>query len=824
LHQIIERMDTDINNDLENDKTPDIEPIINDETLNNPENIEDVSNNQYPNTEITRKRKSYLKLLWILFVTPFVVAILIFTLISYGKLGFIPSFELLENPDNYLATEIISSDNEVLGTFFLQNRIGVEYKDLSPYLVNALIATEDVRFRSHSGIDGRALTRAILKGGKNGGGSTITQQLAKMLFPREDLSNKIKFIIRKFREWVIAVKLERSYTKDEIITMYFNQFDFLNLAVGIKSSAKVYFNQTPDSLKIEQAAMLVGMAKNPSFYNPLRRPDTTLHRRNVVLKQMLKYDYINQENYDSLKMLPLGLDYQKVDHKLGEATYFREFIRVTLNHSKPERDAYWSYKTFQSDSIKWENNPLFGWCKKNFKSDSTNYNLYKDGLNIYTTIDSRMQRYAEEAVAEHLGGSLQKAMDKEMNRNKYPPFSNDLTKKEINSILNRIMKQTQRYKSLAKAGLSKKEIKKQFNIPVEMSVFSWSGDIDTVMTPLDSIKYYLHFLHAGFMSMEPSTGYVKAYVGGINYKEFQYDHVVKGKRQVGSTIKPFLYTIAMQEGYSPCHEVPLIPTTFNLPDGTTWTPNNAGKNKRAGEMVTLKWGLANSNNFVSAWLMKQFGAKPFVNFMKNAGVTSHIDPVPSMILGTSDISLYEMVGAYSIYANKGIYTEPIFVTRIEDKYGNVLANFNPHHEDVISEQTAYLMINLLMGVVREGTSVRLRYKYNLMNEMAGKTGTTDNHSDGWFMGIIPDLVSGVWVGAEVRSIHFRGIRLGQGANMALPIYANFIQKVYADSINLNISTRDFDKPLRKFSFELDCDKVKKHNTNTNSIIEDSEFF
>lgn len=817
-------MDNDINNSLGNDKVSETEPDTNSEVFTNAENTDEVSENRDLHEPKKSKNKSYLRLLWILFATPFVATIIIFTLISYGKLGFVPSFELLENPDNNLATEIISSDNEILGTFFLQNRIGVEYEDLSPFLVDALIATEDVRFRSHSGIDGRALARAVLKGGKSGGGSTITQQLAKMLFPREDLSNKIKFAIRKFREWVIAIKLERSYTKNEIITMYFNQFDFLNLAVGIKSSSKVYFNQTPDSLKIEQAAMLVGMAKNPSFYNPLRRPDTTLHRRNVVLKQMLKYSFIEAAEYDSLKLLPLDINYQKVDHKLGEATYFREYIRVTLNHSKPERDEYWSYKIYKSDSLQWENNPLFGWCKKNLKSDSTNYNLYKDGLNIYTTIDSRMQRYAEESVAEHVGGSLQNALNKEMRWNKNRPFDRDLPKEEIDKILNRIMKQTERYKSLNKAGLSKKEIKKQFNTPVEMSVFSWSGDIDTVLSPMDSIKYYLHFLHAGFMSMEPSTGHVKAYVGGINYKEFQYDHVVKGKRQVGSTIKPFLYTIAMEDGYSPCHEVPLIPTTFNLADGTTWTPDNAGKNERAGEMVTLKWGLANSNNFVSAWLMKQFGAKPFIKFMKNAGVTSYIDPVPSMILGTSDISLYEMVGAYSIYANKGVYTEPIFVTRIEDKYGNILANFNPQHEDVISEETAYLMMNLLMGVVREGTSVRLRYKYHLMNEMAGKTGTTDNHSDGWFMGIIPDLVSGVWVGAEVRSIHFRGIRLGQGANMALPIYANFIQKVYADSINLNITTRDFDKPMRKFSFELDCDKVKKDNANLEADNDDSEFF
>ena len=774
-----------------------------------------------------KQKKPYKKIiiwLWSVFILGILSVFILFLLISKGKLGYMPTFTELENPQSALATEVLSADGEVLGTYFVENRSRVEFENLSPYITNALLATEDIRFYRHSGIDFRALGRAVAGvfiGSNKGGGSTITQQLAKQLF-HDPARNIFERIIQKLNEWVIAIKLERRYTKEEIISMYFNKFDFLNLAVGIKSASRIYFNTTPDSLRIEQAAMLVGMAKNPSFYNPVRRPDTTQHRRNVVLSQMMKYNFITPEDFDSLKILPLGLQYNKVDHNLGTATYFREMLRTTMTRHMPVREKYISYESYKNDSTRWANNPLFGWCNKNFKPDGTPFNIYKDGLKIYTTLDSRMQAYAEDAVKEHLGSYLQDAIQKELDKNNYPPFSNDLSKKDIDKIMEQMMRWSERYNNHRRAGLSVDSIRKIFNIPVPMSVFSWNGDIDTIMTPRDSILYYLHFLHTGFMSMDPHSGYVKAYVGGIDYRHFKYDHVSVGKRQVGSTIKPFLYTIAMQEGYSPCFEVPCIPTTFQLPDGTTWTPQNAGNADEVGQKVTLKWGLANSNNYISAWLMKQFSPAPFIEVMRKAGVTSYIDPVPSMILGTPDISLYEMVGAYSTYANKGIYTEPIFVSRIEDKLGNILSQFKPRQEDVISENTAYLMINLLMGVVRQGSGIRLRYKYQLMNEIGGKTGTTDSQSDGWFMCVTPDLVTGVWVGGEIRSIHFEGLRQGQGANMALPIVALYMQNVYADSLNLNITTRPFDKPLQGFDFELDCDKAKAMNNANKVIFDDND--
>ena len=791
------------------------------------ENRQDNLPEEPKSTETPRKWRKYLVWLWLLIILPIAFAITIFTLISYGKLGYMPDYKYLENPKTSLASEIISADGQMLGTWYRENRSNALYDDLSSYLVDALIATEDIRFRTHSGIDPRAIGRAIsgvASGGTRGGGSTISQQLAKMLFPRERL-NFVQLIFRKLREWVIAVKLERSYTKNEIIAMYLNQFDFINQAVGIKSAARVYFSSTPDSLKIHEAAMLVGMAKNPWLFNPVRRPDTTLHRRNVVLSQMMKYEYISRSEFDSLKLLPLGLKFQKVDHSLGQATYFREYLRTLMNYKKPDRKRYRNYKYFKADSIEWENNPIFGWCNRNLKADSTTYDLYTDGLKIYTTLDSRMQLYAEQAVKTHLGGTLQDAIYDELHKLNYPPFDNSLDKEQCDNIMETFKRRSVRYGVHKANGLPKDSIDKRFNTPVSMKVFSWAGDIDTVMTPMDSISYYLHYLRAGFMSMDPHTGHVKAYVGGNNYEHFKYDHVKLAKRQVGSTIKPFLYTIAMQEGYSPCYKVSNIPTTFELPDGTTWTPHTTDRQEYIGRDVTLKWGLAHSSNYISAWLMKQFNPPIFVQLMKKAGVKTRIDPVPSMILGTSDITLYEMVGAYSIFANKGIYTEPIFVTKIEDKHGNVIETFKPRIENVISEETAYLMLNLLMGVVREGSGVRLRYKYEMFNEIGGKTGTTDNHSDGWFMGVTPDLVSGAWVGGEVRSIHFKGLRLGQGANMALPIWAEYMQHVYADSLNLNIKARDFEKPLREYNFKLDCDKIKGNPLeNYNSIRNNNSFF
>lgn len=732
-----------------------------------------------------------------------------FYLVSDGKLGFMPTFEELENPNNNFATEVYSADGKVIGKYFegSENRRYMEYKDIPQSVIDALIATEDVRFYDHSGIDVRGLFR-VAKGmvtgnSAAGGGSTVTQQLAKMLFPREANQSFIELAVRKFREWVIAVKLEKSYTKEEIITMYLNKFDFLNLAVGINSAANIYFSTSPDSLRVEQAAMLVGMAKNPSLFNPVRRPDKTLGRRNVVLSQMLKYDKISEVEFDSLKNLPLGLDFHKEDHKEGIATYFREYMRLYLTANKPERSNYkWNKDQYAVDSLAWEKDPLYGWCNKNLKSDGSRYNIYTDGLKIYTTLDSRMQKYAEEAMTEHLGGTLQPAFMAERRHKANPPFSNDLSKDVVNEILNTSIRRTERYRSMNKAGKSFAEIKREFEKPIAMSVFTWNGVRDTTMSPLDSLKHYKAFFRAGFMAMEPATGHIKAYVGGPNYHYFQYDMVSTGKRQIGSTIKPILYTLAMQEGLGPCDKVLNVQQTFVLPDGTTWTPRNS-TSKREGEMVTLKWGLANSVNNISGWVLKQFTPEAVVQMAHKMGITSYIDPVPAIFLGSSEVSVKEMVSAFSVYANKGVYNSPTMVTKIEDKYGNLLATFHPESREVITENTAYLMANLLKGVVKDGTGVRLRYRYQLMNPIGGKTGTTQNHSDGWFIGITPDLAGGVWVGAEDRSIHFQNLANGQGASMALPIWALFMQKVYADK-SLAVPQRDFERPNGVTKI-IDCD-------------------
>lgn len=732
-----------------------------------------------------------------------------FYLVSDGKLGFMPTFEELENPNNSFATEVYSADGKVIGKYFegSENRRYMEYKDIPQSVIDALIATEDVRFYDHSGIDVRGLFRVaqgmVTGNSAAGGGSTITQQLAKMLFPREANQSFVELAVRKFREWVIAVKLEKSYTKEEIITMYLNKFDFLNLAVGINSAANIYFSTSPDSLKVEQAAMLVGMAKNPSLFNPVRRPDKTLGRRNVVMSQMLKYDKITQTEFDSLKALPLGLDFHKEDHKEGIATYFREYMRLYLTATRPEKKNYkWNKDQYALDSLAWETNPLYGWCNKNLKSDGSHYNIYTDGLKIYTTLDSRMQKYAEEAMTEHLGGQLQPDFMAERSRKANPPFSNDLTKEEIEKILNTSIRRTERYRSMEKAGKSFAEIKKEFQKPMAMSVFTWKGVRDTTMSPLDSLKHYKSFFRAGFMAMEPSTGHIKAYVGGPNYHYFQYDMVSTGKRQIGSTIKPILYTLAMQEGLGPCDKVRNVPQTFVMPDGTTWTPRNS-TNKREGDIVTLKWGLANSVNNISGWVLKQFTPEAVVQMANRMGITSKIDPVPSIFLGASEVSVKEMVSAFSVYANKGVYNSPMMVTKIEDKYGNLLATFYPESREVITENTAYLMASLLKAVVDEGTGRRLRFRYSLKNPIGGKTGTTQNHSDGWFIGITPDLAGGVWVGAEDRSIHFQNLANGQGASMALPIWALFMQKVYADK-SLAVPQRDFDRPNGATKV-IDCD-------------------
>lgn len=775
-----------------------------------------------------KKYWKFFVIFWSVVLVGIIGVFVFFWLISAGKLGFMPTFEELENPNNRFASEVYFADGPIMNRYFeKENRKYIEYREIPQSVIDALIATEDVRFYDHSGVDVRGLFR-VAKGlltanTSAGGGSTISQQLAKMLFPRESDLNVFELAIRKFREWVIAVRLEKSYTKEEILTMYLNKYDFLNLAVGISSAADIYFQVPLDSLKVEQAAMLIGMAKNSSYYNPVRRPELTLNRRNVVLSQMYKYDKITREECDSLKKLPLGLNFKRVDHKEGLATYFREYLRLFMTANKPDRKRYRDLSQFRLDSVAWKTNPLYGWCKKNVKVDGSHYDLYSDGLKIYTTLDSRMQKYAEEAVREHLSQDLQPLFDKEKVKKLRPPFSNDMTPAEIEEVLDRSIRQSERYRVLSKQGMSFDEIRKTFDQPLEMQVFTWNGIRDTVMTPLDSIKHYKSFFRSGFMVMQPQTGYIKAYVGGPDYRYFMYDMVSAGKRQVGSTIKPILYTLAMQEGLGPCDKVPNIPQTFILPTGEPWSAR--GGTKRQGEMVTLRWGLANSENNISAWVLKQFTPEAVAQMAHKMGITSFIDPVPSVFLGTAEITVKEMVAAYSIFANKGVYNSPLPVYRIEDKYGNVLQEFRPESREVITENTAYLMCNLLEGVVTGGTGVRLRYKYKLMNPMGGKTGTTQKHADGWFMGVTPDLVGGVWVGAEDRSIHFQNLANGQGASMALPIWAKFLLKAYADP-RLKMSDRPFDRPAG-INKRLDCDEtiseaeVKEMN---NGIREDEEEF
>ena len=775
-----------------------------------------------------KKYWKFFVIFWSVVLVGIIGVFVFFWLISAGKLGFMPTFEELENPNNRFASEVYFADGPIMNRYFeKETRKYIEYREIPQSVIDALIATEDVRFYDHSGVDVRGLFR-VAKGlltanTSAGGGSTISQQLAKMLFPRESDLNVFELAIRKFREWVIAVRLEKSYTKEEILTMYLNKYDFLNLAVGISSAADIYFQVPLDSLKVEQAAMLIGMAKNSSYYNPVRRPELTLNRRNVVLSQMYKYDKITREECDSLKKLPLGLNFKRVDHKEGLATYFREYLRLFMTANKPDRKRYRDLSQFRLDSVAWETNPLYGWCKKNVKVDGSHYDLYSDGLKIYTTLDSRMQKYAEEAVREHLSQDLQPLFDKEKVKKLRPPFSNDMTPAEIEEVLDRSIRQSERYRVLSKQGMSFDEIRKTFDQPLKMQVFTWNGIRDTVMTPLDSIKHYKSFFRSGFMVMQPQTGYIKAYVGGPDYRYFMYDMVSAGKRQVGSTIKPILYTLAMQEGLGPCDKVPNIPQTFILPTGEPWSAR--GGTKRQGEMVTLRWGLANSENNISAWVLKQFTPEAVAQMAHKMGITSFIDPVPSVFLGTAEITVKEMVAAYSIFANKGVYNSPLPVYRIEDKYGNVLQEFRPESREVITENTAYLMCNLLEGVVTGGTGVRLRYKYKLMNPMGGKTGTTQKHADGWFMGVTPDLVGGVWVGAEDRSIHFQNLANGQGASMALPIWAKFLLKAYADP-RLKMSDRPFDRPAG-INKRLDCDEtiseaeVKEMN---NGIREDEEEF
>lgn len=733
-------------------------------------------------------RKKLLIILWSGLVGVTLLVALVFLAIAKGWIGYMPPVEELENPINKFASEVITADGKMLGTYSYSkdNRVFVGYDELSPNLIHALIDTEDFRFEQHSGIDARALFRAIVKRGilmqaSAGGGSTITQQLAKQLYS-DVAENTLQRLFQKPIEWVIAVNLERFYTKEEILTLYLNYFDFLNNAVGIKTASNTYFSKEPKDLKVEEAATLVGMCKNPSYYNPVRHNERARGRRNVVIDQMCKAGHLTEAQADSLKVLPLKLRYRRVDHKEGAGTYFREYLRRMMIAKKPVRSEYrgWQMQQYYEDSLAWENNPLYGWCNKNTKKDGTNYNLYTDGLKIYTTIDSRMQRYAEEAVHEHVALFLQPQFFKEKKGRKTAPYTNQISAEEVNKILDRAMRQSDRYRIMTKAGYSEDEIRQAFNQKQEMTVFSYQGDIDTIMTPMDSIRYYKYFLRAGFMSMDPHTGYVKAYVGGPDYTHFQYDMAMVGRRQIGSTIKPYLYTLAMENGFSPCDETRNVEQTLVTETGETWTPRNSS-NKRYGEMVTLKWGLANSNNWISAYLMSKLNPYALVRLIHNFGVLNRdIQPTPSLCLGPCEISVGEMVSAYTAFANKGIRTAPLFVTRIEDSDGNVLAEFSPVMQEVISETSAYKMLIMLRAVINEGTGGRVRFRYGIQADMGGKTGTTNNNSDGWFMGFTPSLVSGVWVGGEDRDIHFDTMLYGQGASMALPVWAIYMNKVYAD--------------------------------------------
>lgn len=732
-------------------------------------------------------RRKFIKYLWYSLGGGIFFLFLLTVAIWNGWIGYMPPVDDLENPIDQYATQVYSSDGVVIGTWNKdqQNRIHVPYDSISSHVINALIATEDVRFHEHSGIDFRALGRAIIKRGvmrqtSAGGGSTITQQLAKQLYSAQAHSS-FERILQKPIEWIIAIKLERYYTKEEIIAMYLDYFDFLHNANGIKMASKVYFSKSPADLTLTEAATLVGMCKNPSYFNPVRYPERCQKRRNVVLNQMVKAGFLSKEECQSNSQEDLVLHFRAVTHKDGQAAYFREFLRRYMSASKPERENYpqWSMVQYHLDSIAWERDPLYGWCNKNTKRDGSHYNIYTDGLKIHTTIDSRMQRYAEEAVYAHVAQYLQPQFNKAMKGNPHRPFSGDLTSKQVNDILSRSMRQSERWRVMREAGYSDEEIRASFNKPTDMTVFTYHGDIDTIMTPIDSIKYYKSFLRAGFMSMEPSTGAVKAYVGGLDYSNFQYDMVMLGRRQVGSTIKPYLYSLAMENGFTPCDLAPNWQQTY-IVAGQPWTPRNAS-HSRYGEMVSLKWGLQQSNNWISAYLMSKLSPQMFVELLHKFGINSPaIHPSMALCLGPCEISVGEMVSAYTAFANHGIRTAPLFVTRIEDASGNVIARFEPRMNEVLSENATYRMIDMLQAVTNGGTASRLRYKYEIESEIGAKTGTTNNNSDGWFMGFTPQLVSGCWVGGDDRDIHFDNMDLGQGATLALPIWAYYMKKVYRD--------------------------------------------
>ncbi len=746
-------------------------------------------------------RKFFVITLWTLLLLGVMAVAGGFYAISKGWIGQLPPIEDLQNPINRYATQVLSADGKVMGTwnYNRENRILVDYSQLPPHLVKALVATEDARFYEHSGIDFIAVARAVVKRGlmrqkSAGGGSTITQQLAKQLYsPRAHSS--MERLFQKPIEWVIAVQLERYYTKDEIIALYLNYFDFLHNAVGIKTAASTYFSKLPQELDTCEAATLVGLCKNPALFNPVRFNERSRERRNVVLHQMFREGYLTEAEYSTLSARPLTLHFHPTDHKDGTANYFRDFLRRYMMAKQPVRSNYpqWNYVKYHLDSLAWIEDPLYGWCNKNTKRDGTPYNLYTDGLKVHTTIDSRMQQYAEQACMEHVAGYLQPAFLRENQRKATAPFSGHLTAEQVRSIMERAMRQSDRWRNMTAAGRSKEEIYQAFNKKTDMQVFTYHGLVDTVMTPMDSIRYMKSFLRCGFVSMEPQSGAVRAYVGGLDFQHFNYDMATEGRRQVGSTIKPFLYSLAMENGYTPCDEAPNVQQTY-IVAGRPWTPRN-GSRSRYGEMVTLRWGLQQSNNWISAYLMSHLNPSAFVRILRDFGLNNpEIVPSMALCLGPCDLTVQEMVSAYTAFANRGIRVAPMYVTKIEDLDGNLLAQFQPRMNEVISEQSAYRMLSMLRSVVDGGTGSRLRYRHNIQGEIAAKTGTTNGNSDAWFMGITPRLVSGCWVGGEDRDIHFDSMQWGQGASMALPIWAYYMKKIYADEMLPYDEKMSFDVP------------------------------
>lgn len=758
------------------------------------------------------------KWFWIIVCAPFALIIFLLLLTSTGLFGKLPSFEELENPKSNISTEIYSEDGKMIGSFFVQNRSYVDYSELNDSLVSALISTEDMRFYTHSGIDFISLARVGIKtlalgNSEQGGGSTITQQLAKNLFPRDTtiysnaFSRKGKLVISKLKEWITAVKLEYNYTKEEIIAMYLNTVAYGSNAYGIKSAAHTFFNKLPGELSINEAALLVGVVNAPTKYSPVRNPERALARRNVVLTRMWDRGDITRHQRDSLTAIPIKLDYRPISHNEGSGTYFREMLRLVMTAKRPERRQYLNDWDYEQELERWENNPIYGWCEKNTKADGTPYNLYRDGIKIYTTLNASMQDYAEQAVRERMSKEVQPAMDAQFKRTK-TIFSNT-SKENIEKIVRNAMKYSDRYRALVSSGASQQQIDKEFDTPTQMRVFSYKGDIDTVLTPRDSILYHKRILRASFMAVDPATGEVRAYVGGPDFRYFKYDMVKQGKRQVGSTIKPFVYTFAIDHlGYTPCTLVPNLPTTIETDTGDAWQPKEAGGREDiyTGALKPLKWGLANSRNNYSAWIMKQAKQPAAVaDFIHKMGIHSYIDPVYALCLGTPDVSLFEMVGAYSTFVNRGVYTEPLFVTRIEDRHGNLISSFAPASKDAISEQTAYTMLGMLKNVINAGTAGRLRFQFGFTGEMGGKTGTSQENRDAWFMGVTPKIVAGVWVGGEDQSVHLWS--RGEGSALALPIFGEFMKRVYNDP-RLGIKQTDtFLPPVGVVTYECDSEEA-----------------